>query len=711
MCLFAVLLVGCATTPGKGPKVGADKADAGAQAVVAGAPADNEELLARAALALQSANEAHRAGDKDEARTRYNEMLRLLLEAEPDPDVFYELTDELELIIEATARGIDDIGPRIPSRIPDEFITEARPGDIYVPNPLPARAEKQLQDIENLKLYRKGFLAGLNRSHKYQPYIKAELSNAGMPEELMWLPLVESLYTPRITSHAGAGGMWQFMRGTGRRYGLRIDSYVDERYHWQKSTRAAIAYLSDLYEVFDGNWPLAVSAYNMGEYGLERAVARNGGERDLWALVDTPPASYHIPRETKNFYPKLLAYMIVGSNPDRYGFKVEAQQPDDIVWVAVNGSWSLQALDKECGLSSGTLARLNPNLIRGVTPAHGGEYDVALPPEAEQAFREALKKLPQVKGTIKHVVKRGETLSGIAQKYRVSLREIMQVNNLSKRSANRLQIGKKLEVPINGVPTASGRVESVGGRRVYTVARGDALSVIAQRQGVSVARLQQWNNLGKSTTIRVGEKLYVSAPGSGPTLARSGEKGTHTVRAGENPAKIARNYGVDLEAFLRWNNLSRSSVIYVGQKVVVYKPGNGGGQVVAKAPSGAQPGGTTKREHTVAKNESPWVIARRYKVPLDDFLAWNGLTRRSTVHVGDKCIVYVPAANNASATKKSAQASDDGRRIQHTVTRGQNPTTIARRYKVDMADLYRWNGWDRDPVLKIGSKITLYVAE
>src|SRR5690606_14181724 len=149
------------------------------------------------------------------------------------------------------------------------------------------RIETEINEIQ--ESYRKNFQYGLNRSAMYRPYIEMELAKAGLPQDLVWLAMVESQFHPNVVSRAGAAGMWQFMPATARRYGLRVDKYVDERRDWQKATAAAIRYLTDLGNMFQGDWSLAISAYNMGEYGLERAIAMNGGDRDLWRLLETPP--------------------------------------------------------------------------------------------------------------------------------------------------------------------------------------------------------------------------------------------------------------------------------------------------------------------------------------------------------------------------------------------------------------------------------------
>src|SRR5690606_8782788 len=246
------------------------------------------------------------------------------------------------------------------------------------------------------------------------------------------------------------GGMLQFMLATARRYGLRVDAYVDERYDWKRSTHAAIAYLKDLYAYFDGSWPLAVSAYNMGEGGLQRAIAANGGERDLWRLIETPPASHRIKRETKKFYPKLLASILVAKNPEQYGFRHDPSPPTRTATMEVRGAYALNEIDRSVGLPVGTLAMLNPHVLRGYTPRQTPVY-LAVPADMHTQVALAVESMPEMKAST-HIVRRGETLSGIASLHGVSVQSLQSLNRI--RSPRSLQIGQRLMIP--GQFTSSG---------------------------------------------------------------------------------------------------------------------------------------------------------------------------------------------------------------------------------------------------------------
>jgi len=315
------------------------------------------------------------------------------------------------------------------------------------------------------------------------------------------------------------------------------------------------------------------------------------------------------------------------------------------------------------------------------------------------------------------------------------------------RSARRIQIGTRLTIPGDGGAIGGHGSTGTGadGRRVYTVKSGDTLYDIAKAERLTVAKIQQWNGLGERSRIHVGQRLYLSLPGASvPTEqppASTGKKRVHVVRAGEYPARIARRYGADLDDFLRWNKLSKTSTIRVGDNLVVYTNGPdeadedkaaGSDASTASRPETTQPAGTTKIVHKVVNGDNPSVIAANYGVRTTDFLAWNGLTARSILHIGEEYVVYrapeadrkvLPSREGAAAATETppaqaAEAQDQaspeaaaGEKTVHVVATGQNPTTIARRYGVRVSQLFEWNGWKRAPVLHVGDEVVVYVEK
>lgn len=619
------------------------------------------DLLDRARLAMEAANIAHEDGDETKALEQYTLMLELLSEANLDPAVFYNLRTEFQSILETSTvqARVFERDPALTWRQQATALPSVR--GLQYPTPLPERVLREVEAI--LTVYPSNFERGLERAGQYQPYIRERFVDAGLPEDLVWLAMVESQYTPRIVSRAGAGGMWQFMRSTGRRYGLEIDEYVDERFDWKKSTEAAIAYLKDLHTMFEGEWPLAVSAYNMGEGGLERAIAANGGDRNLWALIEEPPAANRIRLETKKFYPKLLASAIVGKNPQRYGFDPESGPVDDTVYVAVTGAYLLKDIERAAGMPAGQLAKLNPHLLRNMThPTR--KVLIHVPGAYRTQVEAALKTLPKLRPDT-HVVARGETPSEIAGLYGISANELMRANNV--RSARHLQIGQRLVIPgrmksAEAVQMAGASGPSDASRTVYRVRSGDSLSEIADRYRVSVRDLQSWNALGSRTRIHVGDRLYVAPPAS-----------TH---APQMAAALAVAEFTDATQAQRVT-VKSTAVPKTAELVHVVEPGDTAGE-----------------------------IADRYRVSLRDLLSWNGLSTRSVLQIGQKLkiVVETDKLNDLPLNGESA----NGRSVfTHTVKRGENPTTIARKYSISLHDLYEANGWAKTPVIYAGQTITI----
>ena len=716
---LVVFAAGCATTPSERD---VHRFDPLPQVDVGAADLDPVEtkrvtdLLLEAERAFKAANKAQEGGDYREATTQYTKMLELLIQADVDPAVFYNLRREFAQILDTTTLQAAVYDHGRPRRwTTEDYERLAVVGDLEIPDPLPQEVKDQIVRIQTG--YPQQFQRGLNRSVRYLPYIHHEFAKAGIPLDLAWLAIVESNFWSDATSRAGAGGMWQFMRATGQQYGLQASSELDERYNWEKATRAAAQHLVDLYETFD-TWPLAITAYNSGTYNVQRRMAMNGNDTDVFRLMSTPPASNAFPQETREYYPKLLASIIVASDPEKYGFTISPDLPEPYQRIPVRGSYSLAALNNELGLPSGTLESLNPELRQKRTPARG-DFALAVPAEKVETVVAAVEKLkdsgraagvvqasaPSSSGgsssrTVTHTVRRGETLSGIATRYRTTQRAIMNNNRIS--SPERIRIGQRLTIPVSGdvaaAQTASASSSSSGGSRAttYTVGRGDSLSGIAQRHGVTTRQLQRWNDMGNSTRIIVGQTLKVApdaAPSGGSVQLASnpssgGNTVTHTVKRGEAPSIIAQQYGVSTADLLAWNNLTRRSTIQVGQKLEIRNASSGGS-------GGSAPERTV---HKVERGENPWIIASKYGVSVNDFLKWNNLNNNSVLRVGQELVVYPGQGSGGGGPSK----------ITHTVQSGENPTTIARRHGVSLEDLFSWNSWQRAPVLRVGDTITLY---
>jgi len=314
------------------------------------------------------------------------------------------------------------------------------------------------------------------RAGRYLEMIRGTLRDHGLPEDLAFVAMIESGFNPVAVSRAGAKGLWQFMAGTARGYGLRVDQWVDERLDPEKSTLAAAAYLRDLYAQF-GSWSLAQAAYNAGEMTVTRAI-RSVGSNDFWALA----RSSSLKRETKDFVPQIHAATVIGQDPSRYGFDVGGHTPTDVEFVSIPATTHLTVIAKASGVSTDALRSLNPVLVKGVTPP-GGAYRLRVPPGTSAAIQSALAP--------------GKPLG------------------LAPGKPLGLAPGKPLGAPSRSPARAD----------VHVVRPGDTVSGIAKRHGIAVGDVLRWNNLAAGDLIRPGDRLVVadrrlSAARDGQPLAR-----------------------------------------------------------------------------------------------------------------------------------------------------------------------------------------------
>lgn len=406
---------------------------------------------------------------------------------------------------------------------------------------------------------RKFFLESYQRSGHYRPMILKELRAAGLPDEISWLPLVESGFKVKALSSARALGLWQFISSTGYRYGLKRDWWMDERMDPDKATGAAIGYLTDLHGLF-GDWTTALAGYNSGEGRVLRAIKRQNESYfdHFWDIYE------RLPRETRRYVPRFLAVVAIVNEPAKYGFDLpEPFAPHTFEVVSMERSTSLEVLDRALDIQVGTLRVLNPELRRGATPAD--PYDLKVPEGQAGSLRTQLASVPQWSPprdayTI-HRVRRGESLSVIAQRYGTSVNQIVRENGM--RSPDRIWPGQQLRVPDRGPAPAAAVATGPGGEVKHRVRTGDSLWRVAQRYGTTVDRIRRQNNL-RSDLLQPGQVLIIR-PGS--VAATSGSRQAYVVRRGDTLGKIAQRQRVSLNRLLSANGLTKRSVIYPGQRL------------------------------------------------------------------------------------------------------------------------------------------------
>jgi membrane-bound lytic murein transglycosylase D len=363
----------------------------------------------------------------------------------------------------------------------------------------------------------------LNRMQRYEPMIRERLAEQGMPGDLVYLALIESGFSNTATSRAKAVGMWQFMKGTAKFYDLRVDSWVDDRRDPFLATDAAARHLRDLNTRF-GSVYLAAAAYNAGSGRVSRGLKKlrptdveASPDADFFRLFDTRL----LRRETKDYVPKLIAAALIAKEPARYGFTVTPAEPlvyDSIVVPTMTG---LDVIARLADTTVAAIREMNPQFLRLATPPAKASV-VRIPAGRGPQTIAAYAELPPEKRVtfVEHFVARGETMGGIAKKYRVSSRLLADAN--PKADPRRLRIGQRLVVPTGGAISSSmarrmaDPVPAAGTNAsgYHRVKRGETLSGIADEYGVSQRDLRRWNKLNEKGMIRAGQRLRVASPGA-----------------------------------------------------------------------------------------------------------------------------------------------------------------------------------------------------
>jgi membrane-bound lytic murein transglycosylase D len=415
----------------------------------------------------------------------------------------------------------------------------------------------------------------LNRAHPWLHDIAEELEARDLPGELALLPIVESAYDPFAYSHGRASGAWQFLSATAREYGIEINEFYDGRRDVWAATRAALDYLTYLNNRFNGDWNLALAAYNGGQGRVHRAIERNRARGRSTDWHELP-----LPRETLAYVPKLNGLGCLFNDPQRYGFSLP-EWPDQpsIARVELEGVTDVVLLSVLAELDLAELVALNAGLNRHLT-SPSGPHHLIVPADRVDDVRQVL---PELNGLDMIVwqqisVRRGDTLSGLAQRHNTSVRALREANQLN---GDMLSIGQQLRLPGPGVtPDDSPHAERYAElaslqqrllptrRFQHQVRPGESLWVIARNYRVSVADIQRWNRLGQNSLIRPGQRLLIhmdSQAGQGPSLASV----EYTVRRGDSLWTIARRHQVSTSQLMRWNDLNENSILRPGQTLTI----------------------------------------------------------------------------------------------------------------------------------------------
>lgn len=423
------------------------------------------------------------------------------------------------------------------------------------------------------------------RSQRYMPYIVDELDERGLPMELALLPIVESAYDPFAYSHGRAAGLWQIIPGTARRFGIRQNWWYDGRRDVVDSTNGALNYLAHLNGLMDGDWLLAIASYNSGEGNVLRAVRKNQSRSlptDFWNLT--------LPKETTSYVPKLLALVEIVRDPEAFGIELpELIDAPQFAQTDIGSQLDLALAAELAGVDVDTLYAFNSGFNHWATDPEG-PHRLVLPIDVFDAFNQALAALPEAERVRwqRHKVSDGDTLSGIAARYRTTIAAIKGANGIS---GSTIRAGSYLTVPVASKPLAE----------------------YSQSRDVRLAKTQN--------------------------RERKGERVEHRVRSGESFWSIGRRYGVGIRDLAAWNGMAPRDTLSVGQTLVVWAKNED--QAAAPTSARAANGTTRKLHYTVRSGDSLYVIANRFRITVSDLLRWNSIEKDKILRPGQKLTMYV----------------------------------------------------------------------
>jgi len=666
---------------------------------------------------------------------------------------------------------------------------------------------------------KKFFKRWIEKSTKWFPLLKRIAKEEDMPEEIIYLSMIESALNPNAVSWAKAVGMWQFMQAAASDYGLKMNSWVDERRDPEKSTRAAMRYLKWLYNEF-GDWHLALAAYNSGPNGpVRRGVSRI--QKDAPTFWDIRE---FLPKETKNYVPLYIATAVICMNQEQYGFtKDDLSFEPEFVYEThpIDGSISIKVLAQCLNESVEQIKELNPELVGITTPPNSdAPYELKIPVGKKELFVQNLAKLTpeELNPWVLHTVDKGETIAGIAAQYAVNTQDITGNNALS--SGSKLKKGMSLRIPrealgtatvvesktssdsITGIPSTGEQISkstattsstaaketiqpmipsqaiasnpqknttqneliakatpsissnpaketiplakeeqiasdendettipspSISSQQIqsqlskkeisepnpitpkksgrahvkHIVRSGETLYTLAQKYGVRMTDLRNWNGISFDTDqLAEGQELIVSSTAS-PKLvyiqekkhkspAQSVKRGNkHTVKKGETLAQIADDYGVDIESLRKANNIKKSGSVNAGISLRIPKQ-TYSDERSSRAVSKKRTSAATLKVHSLKKGESLSKIAAMYNVSERDLRSWNpGIKARKVVR-GQKIKVYSKVAGKGSSSDSKSRSSS---RIpkQYKVRKGDSMKSIANKFGISLSQLQKKN--------------------